>query len=228
MFFRLLQGDGSFFNKVYITPWCRITAYGIGIFTGFIVIHTGRAYRLTMLVKWAVNILVLIIAFICISMPYWDAIAPHGLSKPVAITFQAVIRTLWSIVIGWLVFLCSTGNAKLINKILSWPIFVPLARLNYSTYLIHSMVIYVMAYNLIEPIHFQPHVLVQLFLSNTFLSYTVAIAVVLLFEAPFFTIEKKLFKHKINSSMSEISICSKIRDMGLIFDYLKKNKRRPI
>jgi peptidoglycan/LPS O-acetylase OafA/YrhL len=162
---------------------------------GFIVIHTGRAFHLTMLVKLVVSILVLIVAFICIIVPYWDTISPHGLSQPVLIAYQAVNRTLWSAVIGWLVFLCSTGNVTLINKILSWPIFVPLARLNYAAYLIHSMIIYVMAYNLIEPIPFQPHVLVQLFISNTFLSYTVAIAVVLLFEAPFFAIEKKLFKH---------------------------------
>ncbi|CAF1461850.1 unnamed protein product, partial [Didymodactylos carnosus] len=35
----------SFFNKVYITPWCRISAYAIGLLTGFMVINVGRLYR---------------------------------------------------------------------------------------------------------------------------------------------------------------------------------------
>jgi peptidoglycan/LPS O-acetylase OafA/YrhL len=159
------------------------------------VLDVGRSYRLNMFIKAGGNVLALIIAFICITIPYYDAITPHGLSRPVIITYQAFSRTLWSMAIGWLIFLCSTDNAKTINKILSWSIFVPLARLNYSTYLIHSMIIYTMAYNLIEPIHFQTHVLVQYFISNTLLSYAAAIIIVLLFEAPFFVIEKKLFKH---------------------------------
>ncbi len=193
--FLFSQNYRSYFDKIYITPWCRITAYGVGLLTGFIVLDVGRSYRLNMFVKAGGNIMALIFVFICIITPYWDAIKPHGLSRSLSITYQAFSRTLWSMAIGWLIFLCSTDNAKTINKILSWSVFVPLARLNYSTYLIHSMIIYMMVYNLIEPIHFQTHVLVQYFVSNTLLSYAAAIIIVLLFEAPFFVIEKKLFKH---------------------------------
>ncbi|CAF3785753.1 unnamed protein product [Rotaria sordida] len=35
----------SFFNKIYIAPWCRISAYAIGLLTGFILINTGHSYR---------------------------------------------------------------------------------------------------------------------------------------------------------------------------------------
>lgn len=148
-----------------------------------------------MFVKAGFSILALITFVICMIVPYYDSITPQGLSKPVTIAFQTVNRTFWSMSIGWLIFLCSTDNAKLINKILSWPVFVPLARLNYAAYLIHSMVIFTMVFNLMQPIHFQAHVLLQQFVSNTVLSYAAAIVVVLLFEAPFFAIEKKLFKH---------------------------------
>ncbi|CAF3851450.1 unnamed protein product, partial [Rotaria sp. Silwood1] len=33
-------------DTIYMTPWCRISAYAIGILTGFVLIHTGRSYRL--------------------------------------------------------------------------------------------------------------------------------------------------------------------------------------
>ncbi|CAF4050196.1 unnamed protein product, partial [Rotaria sordida] len=35
----------SFFSKIYIAPWCRISAYAIGLLTGFIFINTGHSYR---------------------------------------------------------------------------------------------------------------------------------------------------------------------------------------
>ena len=147
-----------------------------------------------MFAKTSGNILAIILFLICILVPYYDIITPQGLTRPLSITYQVLSRTLWSMAIGWLIFLCSTNNAKTVNKILSWPAFVPLARLNYSAYLIHSMVIYVLIYNLVEPIHFQPHVLIQYFVSNTLLTYTAAIIIVIFFEAPFFVIEKKLSK----------------------------------
>lgn len=195
IFFLFRQGDTNYFDKIYVTPWCRITAYAIGLLIGFIVLDVGRSYRLNMFVKASGNILTLIVAFICLIVPYFGITASHSLSRPLMITCQALFPTLWPMVIGWLIFLCSTDNTKIIKEILSCSIFVPFARLNYSAYLIHLMIIYTMVYNLIEPIHFQPHVLVQYFISNTILSYTAAIIVVLLFEAPFFVLEKKIFKY---------------------------------
>ncbi|CAF1328805.1 unnamed protein product [Rotaria sordida] len=32
----------TFYEKIYLTPWCRISPYAIGLLTGFIVINTGQ------------------------------------------------------------------------------------------------------------------------------------------------------------------------------------------
>ncbi len=87
-----------------------------------------------------------------------------------------------------------TNQGGIINKILSWPIWAPLARLNYTTYLIHLTVIFIMATNQWLPFYYQPHLVINNFVSHIFFSYITAMILVIFIETPFFIIEKKLFK----------------------------------
>jgi peptidoglycan/LPS O-acetylase OafA/YrhL len=130
----------------------------------------------------------------CLFTAYPDSISVSGLSRPVIIAYVSLSRTFWSIIIGWLLFLCSTNQGGIVNKILSWPVWTPLARLNYSCYLVHSTILFIIIYNQTMPFYYQGHLLVNNFISNIFLSYVAAILVSIFFETPFFIIEKKLFK----------------------------------
>ncbi|CAF4933223.1 unnamed protein product, partial [Rotaria socialis] len=47
----------NFFDKIYQTPWCRISPYAFGLLTGFVVVSTGRNYRLNTIVRVIGNIL---------------------------------------------------------------------------------------------------------------------------------------------------------------------------
>ena len=44
------------------------------------------------------------------------------------------------------------------------------------------------------PFYYQPHLVVNNFVSHIFFSYLAAIVVTIFFETPFFIVEKKLFK----------------------------------
>ena len=193
VFILFSQDDRSFFNKLYIAPWTRIVAYAVGLFIGFIVPNTGQKCHLNAPLKVAGNTLAIGASSFCIITPYFAAIVSEAWSRSVIIAVQTIYRPLWSIAIGWLIFLCSTKNGGIVEKIFSWPVSVPLAQLNYSVYLIHTMIIYITLYNSTQLIHFQPHILLNNFVSYTFFSYLAAIVVVLLFEAPFVVLEKKLF-----------------------------------
>ncbi|CAF1347579.1 unnamed protein product [Rotaria sordida] len=116
------------------------------------------------------------IAFIMATLFVLVGIGVPGLNRSALIAYHTLSRPCWALCIGWLVFLCSTNQGGTVNTILSWPIWTPLARLNYSTYLIHVMIIFITIYNQSTPI------------------YVAAIVVVIFFETPFFILEKKLFK----------------------------------
>ncbi|CAF1187897.1 unnamed protein product [Didymodactylos carnosus] len=187
-------GGPTFYKTVYVTPWCRISAYAVGLLTGYIIIITGRQDRINRCSKIIGTILVIIICLACLFTTYPDSIHVPGLSRPVIVAYVSLSRTFWSIVIGWLLFLCSTNQGGIVNEILSWPIWIPLARLNYSCYLVHTMILHIIIFNQTMPFYYQGHLVINNFIAHIFFSYVAAILVAIFFETPFFIVEKKLFK----------------------------------
>ncbi|CAF1073401.1 unnamed protein product [Adineta steineri] len=189
------NNDGpSFYNNVYIKPWCRISAYAIGLLTGYIVIITGREYHINRRNKIIVTILIIIIGFMWLLVTNSDSIRASGLSRPVTVVYMSLSRTLWSIVIGWLLFICSINQGGIVTQILSWPIWTSLARINYSCYLVHSTILHIIIFNQTMPFYYQRYLAINNFISHIFFSYAAAILVSIFFETPFFIMEKKLFK----------------------------------
>jgi len=157
-------------------------------------VNTGRSYRINKCILILCNILAFLFALICLLALYPDYILVPGIDRTSFILYQSLSRTLWSFTIGWIFFLCMTNQGGIINKILSWSIWGPLARLNYATYLTHLTVIFIIITNQRLPFYYQPHLVINNFVSHIFFSYVTAIVVVIFIETPFFIIEKKLFK----------------------------------
>ncbi|CAF1490507.1 unnamed protein product [Rotaria sp. Silwood1] len=184
----------SFFNKIYITPWCRISAYAIGLLTGFIVINVGRSYHSNTYTKIFGTLLSIVVGLTCVFVMYLDYVLIAGLNRSELIAYQVLSRPFWALVIGWILFLCSTNQGGIVNTILSWPVWAPLARLNYSAYLIHLTVMLTTIYNQTIPIYNQPFMILNTYVSYLFFIYITAIVVVIFFENPFFVLEKYIFK----------------------------------
>jgi peptidoglycan/LPS O-acetylase OafA/YrhL len=135
-----------------------------------------------------------LIGLICLFAKYPDYILADGLSRSILIAYQTLVRTFWSLCIGWLLFICSINQGGIINKILSWSIWSPFARLNYSCYLVHTTIINIILFSQTMPIYYQGHLIVNNFISHIFVTYMAAIVIAIFFEIPFFIIEKKFFK----------------------------------
>jgi peptidoglycan/LPS O-acetylase OafA/YrhL len=140
------------------------------------------------------NLLAIIMALGCIFSLYGDYVLVPGLNRASLIAYQSLSRPVWSISVSWVLFLCSTNQGGIINRILSFPIWIPLARLNYAAYLIHSTVIFVTLFNLTTPLYYQPMTFLNNYVSQLIFSYLAAIVVVIFFETPFFILEKRIFK----------------------------------
>ncbi len=136
----------------------------------------------------------ILLGLACLFTTYSDYIVASGVSRSILVAYRSLARTFCSIAIEWLLFLCSTYQGGSANKILSWSIWVLLARLNYSCYLVHFTVLLVMIYSERMPFYHQLHLVVNNFVSQIFFSYVAAIVVTIFIETPFFIVEKKLFK----------------------------------
>lgn len=67
-------------------------------------------------------------------------------SKWKSATYISLVRSTWSITIGWIIFLCSNGYGGWVNTFLSLNLWKPICKLSYCIYLIHVLVqIYLIA-----------------------------------------------------------------------------------
>ncbi|CAF0836239.1 unnamed protein product [Adineta ricciae] len=179
----------DFFEKVYVTPWCRIGAFVIGMMTKLILERCHSTLSSIQVILY--TIISIILAIVCIYIPFYSDYVP----KFVLILHQSLSRQCWSIAIGWLIFACCNNNARLINKILSWPFWTIIARLSYSAYLIHVTIILVHIYNRVTTIHCQTSVILNNFISLTLLSLFVSIFIVVLVETPCSLFERRIRKY---------------------------------
>ncbi|UJR32240.1 hypothetical protein I4U23_019706 [Adineta vaga] len=188
-FITMDQAPLDFANKIYITPWCRIGAFIIGMITKLILEQYHPILSSIKVILF--TIISILLAIICIYLPFYSNYFP----KFILILHQSLSHQCWSIAIGWLIFACSTNHGRLINKILSWPFWMIVARLSYSAYLIHATIILVHVYNQLSTIHYQTSVIFNNFVSLTILSLFASIFIVVLVEMPCSLVEKRMRKY---------------------------------
>ncbi|PIK57139.1 putative nose resistant to fluoxetine protein 6, partial [Apostichopus japonicus] len=128
-------------DRIYAKPWCRVQAYTVGIFVGFI-IFKYRATKIKIPLVW--NLICWVFA---LGVMLTIVLAMEGSNtKPLPQWFAAIWlgtrRFLFASGVGWVAFACVTGNGGPIDTFLSWNLWLPLARLNYCAYLLHPVVIF--------------------------------------------------------------------------------------
>ena len=187
-----MSSDGAisvdYFAKIYVTPWCRIGPFLIGMLTRLILeYHRSPISSMTKIICTIISI---ILAMICIYFPFYS----NNFPKILLIIYQSISHQCWALAIGWLILICCLNQGGLVNKILSWPIWTIIARLSYSAYLIHTIVILVQVFNRISTIHYQTSVMANAFLAQLIWTLFLSILVVILVEMPCQVLEKQIRK----------------------------------
>jgi len=126
--------------------------YCLGILTGY-VLHVRPQIRLPTHLTWLLWLLLPPLSIMTLMLTYlWNgAYEDDSLINPsptISALYIAIHRIVWTSLIAWLVFSCSTGRAKTLSSFLSHSMFIPISRLSYSIYLVHLPVIMFRALNL--------------------------------------------------------------------------------
>ena len=53
------------------------------------------------------------------------------------VMFNGIAKIAWSLAISWVILACVKGKGGIVNSILSWPVWIPLSRVQYCLYLLH-------------------------------------------------------------------------------------------
>lgn len=189
----------ALFDKIYDKPWTHLGPYLIGMCIGWILFKTDckiKMSKLTVFVGWAVSIACLL------SLIY--GLYEADLSPVTGTAYTSLSHSAWALSLAWIVIACTTGYggkytnqnylnfyrkievffSGYVNIILSNTILYPFSRVTYCAYLLHPVVIRVMAMNMDSPLHLGREVVLTLFLGQTVASYALAFFVSVAFEAP--------------------------------------------
>ncbi|XP_063604104.1 nose resistant to fluoxetine protein 6-like [Penaeus indicus] len=184
-------------NMVYFTPWCRMSAYIMGIWTGYIIFEQGsKELKLTplqVLTGWTIA------AFSALSVLFgmwsYNQFETTYYYDPITqVLYGGLHRGIWCAALAWVVLACHFGYGGIVNDFLSHPTWQPLSRLTYSMYLVAIPVQIYLVYNLKE-LPFFTHIdkIIQT-CGTIFISIITAVLVSLTAEAPVLGLEKLIFK----------------------------------
>lgn len=138
----------ALFDKIYDKPWTRIGPYLVGMAVGWILFKTNckiRMNRLTVTIGW----LLTIICLLALIFGLYNA----KLSIITASAYSSLSHTAWAISLAWITIACSSGYGGFINSLLSASCIYPFSRVTYCAYLVHPIVIRMLALNSDSPLH---------------------------------------------------------------------------
>lgn len=75
------------------------------------------------------------------------------LNQVSAAAFSSLSHSAWAMSLAWIVVACSAGYGGYVNTLLSAPVIYPFSRVTYCAYLVHPIVIRLLALNSDAPLH---------------------------------------------------------------------------
>ncbi|XP_065155198.1 O-acyltransferase like protein-like [Atheta coriaria] len=177
----------------YTATYTRAAPWLIGIIVGYYiykikVVQKGefKMSRLLNICLWAGSLAVMATCvFVDKMQDEYDRLAMSS--------YIAFVRPAWSIALSWLIFACVTGYGGPVNAFLSSRVFQVLARLTYSMYLTHSLVLLVLYMSIKQPLLFSNAHAMYEFWSIFALVFAISVVWTLVFESPVIIIEKLIF-----------------------------------
>ncbi|KAL1438074.1 hypothetical protein MTO96_010416 [Rhipicephalus appendiculatus] len=133
-------------NHYYMLPFYHGVCYFSGCLTFLLVEKYGKT-KISKMIQASLWCISLFCGLYCLFMKIEWYRSSERAAESKRMFYAFTDRILWSICVAWFVFTCSTGRGGIVNRFLSWNGFVPLSRLSFGVYLIHSP-FFILMYNI--------------------------------------------------------------------------------
>jgi len=194
----------------YVKPWNRAQPYLIGIVLGYI-LHKMRKTPTLNLNPVAILWIWLGVAGMAIATLYgvanYNLLENINVALPcdqqdepcqqaptaVRVIYNGFAKIAWGLSVAWVILACTKGKGGVVDSILSWSAWVPLARVQYLVYLLHRTIIYIINSWAEDTVRYSHTVFATQFIAILGTATFAAFVFVILFEAPIVQLEKLLF-----------------------------------
>ncbi|XP_076301563.1 nose resistant to fluoxetine protein 6-like isoform X1 [Lasioglossum baleicum] len=150
-------------TALYMRPWLRIGPFLVGMFTATIIDKMNYKLNLTTkgkILGWTMGVL-------CNCSILFGGME-RNMPMLMRIIYTAMSRTFWGVGISWLIVVCITNNGGIVNKILSFKLWIPISRLTFGAYLLNPLII-----TSVNLYNYHPHYFDVLSTANMAVGFTV-------------------------------------------------------
>uniref|UniRef100_T2M7V7 Leukocyte receptor cluster member 1 n=1 Tax=Hydra vulgaris TaxID=6087 RepID=T2M7V7_HYDVU len=145
-----------FNDYIYLKPYTRFTPYLIGLLLGYVISRDIKIIKYNGIKLAFAWIVAFGIGLAVVYGPYIVVQNNNGKFGEVAnIIYSALSKLLWAVAVSWVIYACHYNLGGLINRFLSWNVFLPISRLTFGVYLIHPLVLLYFYYSLDNPVHIE-------------------------------------------------------------------------
>ncbi|XP_055613166.1 nose resistant to fluoxetine protein 6-like [Uranotaenia lowii] len=185
-------------KKTYHPTHARMSVWLFGVMFGYLLHKTKsstiRLPKPILTLGWSLALGILILVAYTVRQVYVGDF--NAIPVVVDAFYESLHRSLIALSVAWIIFVSINGQGGIVNRFLSSALWQPLARLSYSMYLLHMLILTPISMNIKVPLYFSAIDVVFGCFGLTGLSALVSIVWSAAFEYPFFGLEKKLIKSK--------------------------------
>jgi len=187
-----MQVDDRYESFVYSKFYTRAVAWFVGIGAAWWLLwHEKQKDKR---INWIVQLICFIIAGFLMGSAVFGTQSLYqeqgGWTKSEKDTYLTFAHIGFTFGVALMMHMCFTGNGYIINTILSFSAWDILARLTYSTYLYHPIIITIIFFGYTEMFDYSVQTMLVHFLAFTVLGFTAAAISFLLVERPMMNLEK--------------------------------------
>lgn len=194
----------------YYKPYGHLSSYLLGFYFGYALclLQTGEEKSwLYSLYSNAISRTIVNLSMASLGLLTLFSIWPWNAGLPVPQLLTAIhastFRFCWSLSVLWFIYLLTVERRSSVYHFLSHPLWHPISRLTYSTFLFHPIIIWLHFGTVEHRLSYTHMEFVRMFAANVVLSIILAMISCLLFESPVVNLQKLLFKNLKKSSPSE-------------------------
>ncbi len=189
------QGD-DYYSIYYIRPWCRVVPYLMGM--AFYVLYKENkkkpeeqhliAAKLAQLVsgsgKYAVYAFGIALLHFSMTTIYYFDNNTESWGQGLATTFEIVFRPAFILGVMCMIYPALIGKGEVISTIMGYPVFNPIGKLVYGTYMIQLALVQLLLEYTLSGHYFNSTWVWMNFFILASTSYTLSFAVTILYESP--------------------------------------------
>ncbi|OXU19243.1 hypothetical protein TSAR_012344 [Trichomalopsis sarcophagae] len=190
------------FKDVYIMPYTRASAYLLGILFGYKMTNKEKISKEMLYFGWLLSFVAFTFCIIGTKSFTDESYVYHPVWE---IIFAAIARPIWASGVCWIIYASSYDFARPIVSFLSWKYFLPLSRMSYCVYLLHTVFPLWEVSVSRTPRYFHEYYIFHSYLSNLMISIVISFFYSVMFEVPIRVLEEIIFSKKNKCTAQDIN-----------------------